>query len=115
MFFVFRGRGGLGPGLLAAGAVFMLPARELGLVLCQSLCLVWILGAGAWIGVYGYRTLRRVEAERGSPLAIYEWLIDPPWNLKTPFDSFMYIQLPWWTLGYAWAAYYLLKVMLERA
>jgi hypothetical protein len=99
----FRGRGWLVPLLFVSSALCMIPSHEVGVRACRAMMLAWLLLGGAWVAWYGARSLRLAAAALGRPLRVHEWFLDLGYLRPRPFQSFMFVQMPWWTLAFALA------------
>jgi len=108
-----RGRGYLAGLLLVLSFVFMIPAQELGKQFCQGMMLFWIVGCGVWVTGTGLIRLIRARAELGTSFGAFEWLVDVVFWKPRPFDSLMFIQMPWWGLAYAYAAYRVVLLLVR--
>jgi hypothetical protein len=98
---IWRGRGWLAPLLLLVTVLAGMATHRFGwwtsrltTLACVSMSTV----AVAWIGA---RLLLAAPKALGRPLAWWEWVFDFAIFARRPFHSFMFVQLVWWTLGYA--------------
>ena len=110
--YVSRGKGYLSPLLILLSVILMMPAREIGVTTSQTLVVVWLLASGAWVLFYGLRSLRGASEILGRPLHPSEWVLDLAFLKPRPFHSFMFIQLPWWSIAHVLTAGWVLKIML---
>ena len=109
---LWRGRGNLVPLLLLGSILPMIGSHELGVRTCQMIVLACVVVGGAFIAWYGRKTLLDAAEILGRPLAWWEWVLDPTFDGPRPFHSFMFVQLPWWALVYAWAALYMTRILV---
>jgi hypothetical protein len=108
---VYRGKGYLVPlsFALAAIAVVACKGQPISLRTYHAILLVAVLFGGAFVAWYGVRSLRNMAEKLGRPLKAHEWVLDIAVWKPMPFDSFLYVQMPWWTLAHAAACYALLR------
>jgi hypothetical protein len=97
---IYRGNGYLAP-LIGLVSILVAQLVKDSRLLFAGVEIFALLGGGVWVALYGWRRLRAAEQKLGRPLHWYEWVFDPTFWKPQPFDSFMLIQMPWWSLGYA--------------
>lgn len=97
---ISRGNGYLAPLIGLVGLLVAQVAKDSRLLFTGILTSI-LLGCGIWVAVYGWKRLLAAQEKLARPLQWYEWVFDATFWKPLPFDSFMFIQMPWWSIGYA--------------
>ena len=109
--FFFRGRGNLPLLLLVLGGLLSLPGKALGLEVKtgQLVMAIWWAASGLWVLWWGMRSLMQAPAVLERPLRAHEWVFDFVFWKPAPFNSFLFVQMPWWSIALfgvsAWVCY----------
>jgi hypothetical protein len=109
---LYRGNGYLAP-LIGLVSIMAAQAVKDSRLLFTGLLTFASLGSGVWVAFYGWRRLRAAEQKLDRSLHWYEWVFDPAFWKPQPFDSFMLIQMPWWSIGYAFLTIFFLVRAFE--
>ena len=109
---IFRGNGYLAP-LICIASVLILQVAKPSRLLYTSVTTFALLVGGVWVAWYGWRRLLAAQQKLERPLHWYEWVFDANFWKPQPFDSFMLIQMPWWSLAYAALIIFMLGKMFS--